>query len=521
LVALVAVSLAAADPAAFLKKDARQALRKGDVVRAYLLYSQASALNPKDREARGRALALRTRALSASQLVPPGEPEQAEGAAAAPVLPVSPEDWSELRRPEAPVRLQPKRGERSFRIRAPAREVIERVLESYGIGTIFDHDYTSTGTEIRFELREAPFEEAAVALQVATGTFLVPVSEHLALAARDSPQKRQELEHTIALAIPLPETTSVQEAQELARAIQQLMEIQKFGVDSAQRMAVIRDRESKALPAARLFQDVLRHRSEVMIEIDLLESNENSTQDIGLQLPTRFPVLVLSEVFNTKPSLTGVANLVTVGGGRSLLGVGLTSSELLATMSQGSTRAVQSAQIRSVEGQAANFHIGDKYPILTAGYFGATPDPGQQVYTPPPTFNFEDLGIVLKITPIVHSLNEVTLQLEADYKVLGGEALNGIPVISNRKITSTVRLRSGESAVVAGLIKTSEARTRTGIAGLSRIPLLGRLFQTRSRTRESAQTLFVVRPRILSAPPAIGATNAIFTGPEARMHVPL
>jgi hypothetical protein len=90
------------------------------------------------------------------------------------------------------------------------------------------------------------------ALQLATGTFVVPVSPKMALLAKDAPNKRQELEHTLAVSVPLPYTTSVQDAQELARAVQSLMEIQKFGVDPNQRIAVIRDRESKVLPALAL-----------------------------------------------------------------------------------------------------------------------------------------------------------------------------------------------------------------------------------------------------------------------------
>ncbi|MFN7925590.1 MAG: type II and III secretion system protein [Bryobacteraceae bacterium] len=512
-----ALGLLAEDPFPFLKQDARAAAKKGDVVNAYLLYSQAAANNPKDKAAWARAFALQTRALSASKLVAPG----ADPVEPIATDPLDPSDWVEARKARAPLRLEAKPGPQNFQVRATAKPLIEQVLKAFGIEPIFDGDFPDTGAPIRFEMKTVEFLEAAEALEAATATFLVPISEKLALVAKDTQQKRQELEHTMALAVPLPQATSVQEAQELARAIQQLMEIQKFGVDSANRVAIIRDRESKVLPAARLFNDVLRYRGQVMLDIELLESTETNSLDLGVQLPTRFPMFLLNEVFNTKPSIAGVTNLVKFAGGKTLIGVGLADSQLIASFSKGSTRSLRQAEVRGVEGQAINFHIGDKYPVLTAGYFGATPQAGQTAYRPPPTFNFEDIGVVLKVTPKIHSSTEVTLEMEAEYKVITGAALNGIPIIANRKMTSSIRLKMGESAVVAGLLRVSEARTLTGLAGLMRIPVLGALFRTDSRSRDYGQTLFVVTPHILSAPPADRAGTEVFTGPEGRLRIPL
>ncbi len=126
------------------------------------------------------------------------------------------------------------------------------------------------------------------------------------------------------------------------------------------------------------------------------------------------------------------------------MGIGLTSAQLLATWSRSVGQSILHAEIRTLDGQAANFHAGDKYPIMTMGYFGPV-RPGAQVFTPPPTFNFEDLGLVLKITPKVHNTKEVTLEVEAEFKVLGTTSFNGIPVIGNRKFANQVRLNFDQS----------------------------------------------------------------------------
>src|SRR5262249_45071082 len=100
---------------------------------------------------------------------------------------------------------------------------------------------------------------------------------------------------------------------------------------------------------------------------------------------------------------------------------------------------------------------------------------GGQIFSPPPAFTFEDLGLIVKVTPHVHGMDNVTLDLEAEYKLITGQASNGMPVISNRKLTSQVTARNGEWGVIAGLLSSSDAHTLTGS-----LPV----FRQRQRTKE-------------------------------------
>jgi len=167
-------------------------------------------------------------------------------------------------------------------------------------------------------------------------------------------------------------------------------------------------------------------------------------------------------------------------------------------------------------------HVGEKFPVLTAGYFGpASSFQGGTVYTPPPSFTFEDLGINLKVTPRIHGMDEVTLDLETEFEVLTGQTNNGIPLISSRKLTSKIRLREGEWGLVAGLLTSSEARTINGIAGLSNIPVLGTLFKQYNRDENTSEVLMILKPRLLSPPPDQIVTLPIWTGSDVRPLTPL
>jgi len=110
----------------------------------------------------------------------------------------------------------------------------------------------------------------------------------------------------------------------------------------------------------------------------------------------------------------------------------------------------------------------------------------------------------------MHPNHEVTLQLEFEIRALSGSSVNGIPIISNRTLTQTVRVKEDEPTLLGGLTDTEETRAITGLPGFAEIPGAGYAFGQRNNSLQDTELLILITPRRLRA--ADHLTRTIFAG---------
>ncbi len=514
--------LLADDPAAWeLYEQGRAAEKAGHMSQAYLLYSQAAALDPKNRSYWLRSQTVRSRAAMEAKPQPnipqPAEldKELQEFTEAPHFDEPSPQVLADARRPLPPTELAATAGRKSLDLLGDRQELFEKMAKEWGLDCVFDSDFDKK-SPIRFRLDDADYRDALHALEAATGSFIVPLSDKLFMVVQDTVQKRTAVEPTVTVLVRVPEAVTQQDFTEIIRDVQQAMAIEKLYWQTSTNTVVMRDRISKVLPAQALFEELARPRAEVAIEMRFLEVSRNDMVTYGINFPSVFSVNALTTAFNNLTSLpTSISGLLSFGAGKTLIGIGITNASMVAQMSQSSGNLLLDSVIRSVSGQKATMHVGERYPIVTAGY-GTTATVAAGSYTPPPSFTFEDLGLNLTLTPLVHDSEEVSLDIDAEFKVLTGQSINGLPVISSRAIKEDVRLKFGEWAVVAGLLNNQEGHTIAGLAGLARIPGLGPLTSTHERDRSGDQVLVLLKPILLTLPPGDGGSRMFRTGSDSR-----
>jgi general secretion pathway protein D len=119
---------------------------------------------------------------------------------------------------------------------------------------------------------------------------------------------------------------------------------------------------------------------------------------------------------------------------------------------------------------------------------------------------YRDTGIVLSITPQINNDGIVNLIIRQELSSVDGGAtgVNNNPVFNNQEINTTVVVRDGENVVLGGLIQTDTENLNSGVPGLNRVPLLGRLFSYQQETTERRELFIVLRPEIINLNAEIG-----------------
>ncbi len=504
--------LGAEDEAGRVFRAAQRAQRSGDSLQAYQLYSQAAALKPANAQYTLNRDLLRQWATLNAQISLGDDAEDA--ARQITIEALSPSEVVAGRSALPPAKLQVSTEKRSFDLRGTARPVLEQVAAAYGIQLQFEDGYQGPTSAFTLRMNDLSMGEAFHALETITNSFLVPVNPKVAMVYQDTAQRRTDSAPLMTAEIPIPERMSVQEAREMVSAVQQVMQVRRIAVDPGRRMVFLRDQPSTIFAARQILTNLSRNRAQVNIEVELLSVTKNSSLMYGLQLPTLAPILNLGTFLSNAPAAISGFAFATFGGGATFMGIGIANSAAFATVSHSTADSIFRADVTALDGQAASLKVGDRYPIITSAYIGAGGIGASTGITP--AVQFQDLGLILKVTPTVQGNGEVTLDVDVEQNALNGAANNGIPVITTRHYQGMTRLIEGESAVIAGLMQSNVTENRSGYPGLSSIPFVGHLFTSTTKTEALGQTLIVLKPHLVSLPPWENPTPVLWVGTETK-----
>jgi type II secretory pathway component GspD/PulD (secretin) len=159
---------------------------------------------------------------------------------------------------------------------------------------------------------------------------------------------------------------------------------------------------------------------------------------------------------------------------------------LNALVTSGHAQILATPRLVTLNGREADLLIGETYPIV----YNTSVLGGQNV-------QFVDIGVKLRLTPIIGPDGSVTAEIHPEYSELQGFTSSGYPIIANRKIDSTLRVRNGQTIVLGGLLRDVSSDTIARIPWLSQIPVLGKLFQDKQSSHERDEIVFLITPHII------------------------
>jgi general secretion pathway protein D len=116
---------------------------------------------------------------------------------------------------------------------------------------------------------------------------------------------------------------------------------------------------------------------------------------------------------------------------------------------------------------------------------------------PVTTFEYENIGVNVEIIPRIHHNDEISMELLFNLSAISGTGFGGLPTFGNRNVNTLLRLRDGETNLLAGLIREEERMSLAGTPGLSSIPILGRLFSVNKKEVQETDIVLTLTPRVI------------------------
>jgi general secretion pathway protein D len=159
------------------------------------------------------------------------------------------------------------------------------------------------------------------------------------------------------------------------------------------------------------------------------------------------------------------------------------------------TKVVSAPKLVVLEGQTANLQVGDQVPVSTqSSQSASTPDAPILVST-----EYRDTGIILKVTPRVRGGGRVEIDMQQEVSSVARNTTSGIdsPTIQQRRFDSKLMVEDGQVIALGGLISETSGRTRSGLPGLSDIPLIGGIFGQQSNDVRRTELIILIKPTVL------------------------
>jgi|KBSMisStandDraft_5_1062788.scaffolds.fasta_scaffold02735_4 general secretion pathway protein D len=375
---------------------------------------------------------------------------------------------------------------------AGSRDVFTAIARFAGISLIFDATFRDTPVTV--DLRNTSLPDALTTVTSATRTFFRVTSPQTVVIVPDTPAKRREYEEEIIRTFYLS-NADLKETMDLLRLI---LDARRISPITATNAITVKDTPEHISAAAKVISAIDKARPEVVIDVELLEIDRTKLLEYGLQIASP-----------GSPGLNGSATIAPDGNGNQTITLqalkNLSQSDILLTNLPGiyyrllktdtNTRALANPQLRTSEGVTASARFGDRVPVPVTTFApiatGGTP---QQPIT---SYQYENVGVNIDIMPRTHHDDDVTLQLSIAITSISGTGYGGLPTFGNREIKTVIRLRDGETSLLAGLIRDDERRIMDGIPGLSDLPLVGKMFSHSQRQTEQTDIVLTLTPHIV------------------------
>ena len=382
---------------------------------------------------------------------------------------------------------------------ANIKVVFEALSRATGINFILDKDI-KPDTKATIYVKKARIEDAIDMVLSSNGLLKKALSENTALIYPATQQKQKDYQNLMIRSFYFSNTT----AKQAAALVKSMLKTKDIFVDDRLNMMVMRDTPEVIHIAEKLLAANDLADPEVMLDIEVLEVSRSRLQELGVEFPNRIAVNSLIPI-TTVTAATGVVASSTVNTSSQLTLEGLLNLNkgrfdvspnpaVNFRKTTGDVNLLSNPRIRVRNNEKAKILVGDKVPIITTT---STANVGVSE-----NVQYVDVGLKLDVEPRITADNFVNIKVGLEVSSLGERTTtrNGATVytIGTRDADTILRLKDGETQVLAGLISDDERKNASKLPGFGDIPLLGRLFANQQDQKTKTEIVLAITPRIIS-----------------------
>jgi general secretion pathway protein D len=395
---------------------------------------------------------------------------------------------------------------------ASLRDIFNFIGEATGINVTYDSTYQDRVYTI--SAQDVTLEQALQQIVSANGLFYKVMNPKTIMIIPDNAQKRAQYEEQVIVSFPL----SYVDSQELAQTINQV--IRPVGqalapavtANKSTNTVTVRATTSMMAIIERMVETLDKPRAEIVVDVQILEVSRSRAQQYGLDLGT----YAINAVFSPEvdPRIAGGGgttengttlnprpfNLNTVSRGISTsdfyLAVPSAVVRFLETDSE--TKVIAKPQLRGAEGSDLKLNLGEDIPVPSTTF---TPlAQGGANFNPLTSFTYRPVGVTVQMTPRVSIEGDIQIKLMIESSNLGaGITIAGqeLPSFGSRRVETDLRLREGESTLLAGLLQEQQRRQLSGLPWVMHLPVIKQLFSSNDNSIQQSDVVMLLTPRIV------------------------
>lgn len=375
---------------------------------------------------------------------------------------------------------------------APIKQIFNMLGKSHNINFIFDKDFRDFVYTI--ESQNAGFYDILAQLCMVASTDYRVLDPSSILIFPDTTFKKR----TFGLRGTKVYFLKNIKAEEAKKLVQTIFREQQILVqeDSNLNTLIIRADNITLIEIERFLYSVDKAKSEVELDIEILELSRNLLRSIGAKYGPILSTVAAGEYTpasgSTSASINSLINIDNIA--NTSIYITLPSAALSLLETNDNARILSRPNLRGVSGEEIKFSVGDDIPIPQTQFQAGAAGGFNNI--PVTSYQYRSVGVEIKITPLVHKGREVTLKMKLKLDFITGYKDN-FPTLGKRELESIIRLKEGETNIIGGFIRDEVRRTLSGFPGLSHLPLLGRLFGSTENETKQTDLVFSITPRII------------------------